>query len=646
MTNGVDESGILRLGDLGAAREQLASGDFRGAWTRCVDAIRERPFHPEAVRLAGEIAQASGDIATARLCFERAAKMAPGLKSPRLESSAKTASAKAWPGAEEVVLRNGPWRLSVCLIVKNEETFIKPCLLSVLPIATEVILMDTGSTDRTAAIAEELGAKVFHFPWVDDFSAARNASLIHARGDWILILDADEELTPGAGQHLMAEMANPKALAYKLPRIDEGQEEEGLAHYSRLFRNIPGGHYQGRVHEQFLTGIIEIAKDWGLGVETSRATLLHHGYTTTVSANRDKPARNLRLLQQALEEAPNDALTRAYLLTNLGLETVRTGHLPEGISHYEKALALLNSIVSQKSAVISPEFRATFLHQLAPYYHRAGRVNDVIALYQTALGKCGNRSASDHYQLGLAFGQAGQCAEAAREFSECLAKRRMPSPIENHAIILGIAPFQCLARALTQLQRAGEAERVYERGLKEHPQSVELALDYARFKFAQGRTLDALRDAHQQLAANPQSVESWCLGAEIMLSDARFVSMAVEWTAEAVQRHPSHLGLSYLRAESLLVTGDGKSAVALLKTTASDSSPRSLATRLFCFLLDASCECQPFEPSAEVAISRAFLDLFRRVGLNGQIHLAAQAKSQISRLPLPTAADVLRKIES
>ena len=69
---------------------------------------------------------------------------------------------------------------------------------------------------------------------------------------------------------------------------------------------MPGARFQGRVHEQILAGIIEQAKGWGLGIESSRATLLHHGYTAALTASRDKPARNLRLLQKALNETPDD----------------------------------------------------------------------------------------------------------------------------------------------------------------------------------------------------------------------------------------------------------------------------------------------------------------------------------------------------
>ena len=82
------------------------------------------------------------------------------------------------------------------MIVKNEEPNLAKCLMSVKPVVDEIIVVDTGSTDKTKAIASALGAKVFDFSWTNDFSKARNYSLSKASGDWILVLDADEIVSP------------------------------------------------------------------------------------------------------------------------------------------------------------------------------------------------------------------------------------------------------------------------------------------------------------------------------------------------------------------------------------------------------------------------------------------------------------------
>ncbi|CAG1020908.1 partial heptose III glucuronosyltransferase, partial [Methylococcales bacterium] len=93
-------------------------------------------------------------------------------------------------------------RVTLSMIVKNESKYLRGCLDSVFGAVDEIVIVDTGSNDDTIAIAEEYGAKVFHFPWQNDFSMARNFALEKSTGDWILYLDADERLTPGSIQEL------------------------------------------------------------------------------------------------------------------------------------------------------------------------------------------------------------------------------------------------------------------------------------------------------------------------------------------------------------------------------------------------------------------------------------------------------------
>jgi FkbM family methyltransferase len=102
-------------------------------------------------------------------------------------------------GAKSIPAKDGRAKsaptLSVCMIVKNEERHLAYCLNSLSPVADEMIVVDTGSTDKTKQIAEAFGAQVFDFEWINDFAAARNHSLSKAQGDWILVMDADEVIS-------------------------------------------------------------------------------------------------------------------------------------------------------------------------------------------------------------------------------------------------------------------------------------------------------------------------------------------------------------------------------------------------------------------------------------------------------------------
>src|SRR5262249_21656435 len=150
-------------------------------WNAVLSALRLRPFHPEAYALLAEVALAAGDLRKAKDCIQRAKRMAPRLKRPRLRPRKGPVTERNW---SSLPAASGKPRLSVCLITRNEEQFLAGCLRSIRPIADQLVILDTGSTDRTVEIAKEHGAEVHSFAWSDDFSAARNACLEHATGDW------------------------------------------------------------------------------------------------------------------------------------------------------------------------------------------------------------------------------------------------------------------------------------------------------------------------------------------------------------------------------------------------------------------------------------------------------------------------------
>ena len=197
-------------------------------------------------------------------------------------------------------------RLSVCLIARNEEQNLPRALKSIGGIADEVIVTDTGSTDATADIASQFGAQVHHFPWCDDFSAARNFTLGQARGRWALWLDADEELLPVSDEELTRSLESDQVLAYNVIRQDLVRSDR-LDLYAqmwqlRLFRLDPDLRFRGRCHPQFVPPVHETAKGKGLSVGTSTITLRHDGYVPAVL--RSKLERGARLLELELHDRP------------------------------------------------------------------------------------------------------------------------------------------------------------------------------------------------------------------------------------------------------------------------------------------------------------------------------------------------------
>src|SRR5579883_1951392 len=103
--------------------------------------------------------------------------------------------------------------LSAAIIVKNEERHLPECLSSLAGLVDEIVIVDTGSTDRTREIAASAGARIFDFPWMGDFSAARNHALNQVRGDWTLYIDADERVRPESIAATLAQPDNPQTVA-------------------------------------------------------------------------------------------------------------------------------------------------------------------------------------------------------------------------------------------------------------------------------------------------------------------------------------------------------------------------------------------------------------------------------------------------
>lgn len=214
--------------------------------------------------------------------------------------------------------------LSVILIAKNEALHLPQCLASVRPIADEIVLVDTGSTDSTTAIAEDFGAKVSRFAWCDDFAAARNASIAAATGDWLLHMDADEALDPenaaairslvdadGAGADAVEiTLANycddPRAWRW-VPVPPGSTHARGHSGYIkttllRLFRNGRGYAYREAVHENITPSVVER----GGRIAASDLLIHHYGYAAPPEVRARKARQYLHIARAKARAAPEN----------------------------------------------------------------------------------------------------------------------------------------------------------------------------------------------------------------------------------------------------------------------------------------------------------------------------------------------------
>lgn len=262
--------------------------------------------------------------------------------------------------------------LSIGMIVKNEERFLRDCLSALKPLMDEVpselIIVDTGSTDKTVDIAKEFTEQVYHFEWCDDFAAARNCGLQKAKGKWFLYIDADEHFaqTKGICDFLKSAQRDNYDLALYTLRNYFDASRIGYADYParRLFKMYHGIHFQYPIHE----GIQPKPTDRLYQIK-KEATAYHYGYSDELGEQRkeEKHQRNLKLLTRELEKDPESN----HLIVHLVKEHLSHNDKDEAIEFCLKGLEL-----DQKEP--SPDTRCYFYNKLMSTYLEQGKTDKVL----------------------------------------------------------------------------------------------------------------------------------------------------------------------------------------------------------------------------------------------------------------------------
>lgn len=235
-------------------------------------------------------------------------------------------------------------RVSLCMIVRDEAKRIANCLESVKDQVDEIVIVDTGSEDDTPEICRAFGAFVYHLPWNDDFSEARNYGIAKAKGDWIFWLDADESVQFPEGYSLQRELADVQDLmfqAHLFHYYGAGREAEQIFKMAqvRLFRNGVGFQFEHPIHEALNAD--KIVPDLSRStLRTLPITIHHEGYLDAVVREKGKGSRNVELLEKVRAQETDDLWVRYHLAA----EAYREGE-------YERAYSLVNeSIIAFLSA--------------------------------------------------------------------------------------------------------------------------------------------------------------------------------------------------------------------------------------------------------------------------------------------------------
>jgi len=313
--------------------------------------------------------------------------------------------------------------ISAVLIVRNEEDCLEGCLKSVSNVADEVVVVDTGSEDGTIAVARSLTDRVYGFTWRDDFSAARNAALEHAAGDYVLHVDADERVVqPDSARGLLEAFAVNRGpavvgtVAVRSPIWTGREPLEAIDHIPRFFKR--GSFlYQGAIHEQItpISGEMTIAPT---GLE-----LFHTGYAHGPDSPKDKSSRNRRLLRKELEKCPGDA----YCLYQFGKTHFAVKEYGEAAPFFEQALESLRldcaaRVPCPQGGTAAPPFLSDLVVSLAYCYAntaRATEARDLLERHKTR-GHTGARDPDLHHALGYVYLMLGDVARSRAAYFDSL----------------------------------------------------------------------------------------------------------------------------------------------------------------------------------------------------------------------------------
>lgn len=247
--------------------------------------------------------------------------------------------------------------ISLCMIAKDEERVLARCLDSVRHLVGQIVIVDTGSSDRTAHIAERYGAEIssFDFTFVD-FAAARNRALARARGRWILVLDADEILHPEDAP-LIRDLAAADANAgYYLQRLNGRGTEDGTTdHVVRLFPNRPDYRYRGRVHETIDAAILA-----GGGRLVRTAIRIRHDFASNPDSRRRRNLWYIAILNEEIAAHPDDDSRLDFLAAEY-----------HQLNMWEQAAAVAERIASLRACDPEAHLHAGVYHLLCGARERA-----------------------------------------------------------------------------------------------------------------------------------------------------------------------------------------------------------------------------------------------------------------------------------
>ncbi len=365
------------------------------------------------------------------------------------------------------------------MIVRNEAAHLRRCLESVAAAVDRICITDTGSTDDTVAIAREFAAEIREFPWIDDFSAARNASIADVGEDWILVLNADDFFPEGEAAKLrnVVAAASRPALAVRYDIMRGHTPEPGL----KLFRNGLGVHYEGLIHESVRNSLSALPES---GVEQTELRLVHAGYADEAIAG--KVYRNLPLLERERlrADAAGDRMQRLSVGVDLANAWIATDRAAEG----ERRLKELVEDMIRHGTPGDGRWELSPLVHLLWLYFEQDRPADAADLCAACESLFDEHPVFPLYR-GMTRLRTGSFAEALDDFARFdRTVRAAPLPISVPLEYAGAELWNMAGQCCLSLGRDKDAAAWFARAAEAAPQNPEYAV---KLKLAQIRAQGA-----------------------------------------------------------------------------------------------------------------------------------------------------------
>jgi glycosyltransferase involved in cell wall biosynthesis len=372
--------------------------------------------------------------------------------------------------------------ISLCMIVKNEEDHLQRCLDSIKDVVDEIIIVDTGSSDRTVEIAESYGAKVYHHPWENDFSKHRNQSISYASGDWILEMDADEEFFFEDAPKIKSILKETNAdfLYLQCYDLEKTGKVHGVFNKVQLFRNGLGMQYIKRVHNQLQTV--------GRG-DYTKLRFTHFGYDLSPEKMDAKHKRTTTLLQEEIQKDPENPYSHSQLAASYSMHREFEKAIEEG----ELALKLMR----QKG--ITNTFFVTSYYTVSQGYFVSGDLDRAEKVCHEALDFFEMDLNSYHFLAAIYFKKRdlNRCKKMSHKYLEVwemfeehpekMQGIYFNSYTKRHEIYYGLACVHFLEKSYEK------AEEYFEKAFDEEGRPLMMARNISLFYLEQKMDKPALK---------------------------------------------------------------------------------------------------------------------------------------------------------